>query len=71
MSVVHIPVAGLDLLNLFPKRSSDLNQLDFFTWGYLKLLVYETPMATEEDFKAWMIVTSVDIDTPPDLFERV
>jgi hypothetical protein len=30
-------------------RSPDLNPLDFFVWGYLKTLVYETTVETEAD----------------------
>lgn len=33
----------------WPARSPDLNPLDFFFWGYLKELVYSTPVNTRED----------------------
>lgn len=30
----------------WPPRSPDLTPLDFFLWGYMKSLVYETPVDT-------------------------
>jgi len=30
-------------------RSSDLTPLDFYLWGYLKNVVYQTPVNNEED----------------------
>ncbi|GFY16742.1 transposable element Tcb1 transposase [Trichonephila clavipes] len=33
----------------WPARSSDLSPLDFFLWGFLEGLLYETPVATPED----------------------
>lgn len=33
----------------WPPRSPDLNPLDFFLWGYLKNLVYSTPVLTREE----------------------
>ncbi|GFX53437.1 uncharacterized protein TNCV_4652271 [Trichonephila clavipes] len=36
----------------WPSHSTDLNPLDFFFSGHLKPLVYETPVATVEDFMA-------------------
>ncbi|GFT84974.1 hypothetical protein TNCV_2507761 [Trichonephila clavipes] len=38
---------------------------------HLKLIVFETPMASIEDLAARIIVTSADIASTPDLFERV
>lgn len=35
----------------WPARSPDLNPLDFFLWGYLKTLVYETQPLNAEDLK--------------------
>lgn len=35
----------------WPPRSPDLNPLDFFLWGYLKYLVYKTPVQNVEDLK--------------------
>jgi len=33
----------------WPPRSPDLTPLDFFLWGHVKSLVYETPVETEQD----------------------
>ncbi|CAH1957620.1 unnamed protein product [Acanthoscelides obtectus] len=33
----------------WPPRSPDLSSLDFFLWGHVKSLVYETPVETEQD----------------------
>jgi hypothetical protein len=33
----------------WPTRSPDLNPLDFFFWGHLEILVYETTVETEAD----------------------
>ncbi|GFT40095.1 hypothetical protein TNCV_2171101 [Trichonephila clavipes] len=38
---------------------------------YLKLIVYVTPVDTEKDFTAWILVASADITSTPDLLERV
>jgi hypothetical protein len=32
----------------WPARSPDLNPLDFFVWGHLRCLVYETPVERED-----------------------
>lgn len=36
----------------WPPRSPDLNPLDFFLWGRMKTLVYETPVENEMDLVA-------------------
>ena len=33
----------------WPPRSPDLSPVDFFLWGFLKGLLYETPVETPED----------------------
>lgn len=35
----------------FPPRSPDLTSMDFFLWGYIKNLVYNTPPTTVDDMK--------------------
>lgn len=40
----------------WPARSPDLNPLDFFVWGHLKSLVYETPVDTPEDLPIMIIL---------------
>lgn len=37
--------------SIWPPRSPDLTSMDFFLWGYVKNLVYQTPPTTEEDMK--------------------
>ena len=34
----------------WPARSPDLTPLDFYLWGHMKTLVYETPIETEMEF---------------------
>ena len=36
----------------WPPRSADLTPMDFFTWGEMKCLVYETPIYTPEELVA-------------------
>ena len=38
----------------WPPRSPDLIPMDFFTWGEMKCLVYETPIDTPEELAARM-----------------
>ncbi|GFU56592.1 hypothetical protein TNCV_1407311 [Trichonephila clavipes] len=40
-------------------------------WGHMKLLLYEIPVATEEDLTLWIIFASADIDSTPPWFECV
>lgn len=37
--------------HVFPPRSPDLTSMDFFFWGYIKNLVYNTPPTTADDMK--------------------
>ncbi|GFU13507.1 hypothetical protein TNCV_938071 [Trichonephila clavipes] len=41
----------------------------FFFWGNLKSLMYESLMATVDDFTARIVVASVNIASTSDLFE--
>ncbi|GFT76601.1 uncharacterized protein TNCV_3678361 [Trichonephila clavipes] len=54
----------------WPPYSPDLSSLNFFFWGHMKSLVYETPVATVEDLTSRIVVASTDIACPLDLFER-
>ena len=40
----------------WPARYSDLNPLDFYLWGHLKAIVYDTPVATVEALRNRIIV---------------
>lgn len=55
----------------WPPRSPDLNPLDFFFWGHMKSLVYETPVDSAEDLVARIVVAADHINTTPGIFERV
>ena len=54
----------------WPDRSPDLNPLDFFFWGHFKCLVYETPVDTDEDLQA-RILLDYEIRKITGVFERV
>ena len=41
-------------------RSPDLSPLDYFLWGYLKSLVFETPVETDMEFVV-RIVAACDV----------
>ena len=51
-------------------RSPDLTCLDFFLWGHMKQLVYETVVETEEDLVARITVAASTIADMPGIFER-
>ena len=55
----------------WPPRSPDLTPLDFFLWGYMKSLVYETPVESEEDLLARIMAAAQEIQETPGIFERV
>ncbi|GBM61807.1 hypothetical protein AVEN_80449-1 [Araneus ventricosus] len=56
---------------VWPPRSSDRNPLDFFLWGHIKSLVYETPVDSAEDLVAKIVVDADKINSTPGIFERV
>ena len=49
----------------WPPRSPDLNSLDFFLWGHLKTLVYNTPINSEEELRTRIIVGCETIRNTP------
>lgn len=55
----------------WPARSPDLNPLDFFLWGHIKSLVYETRINTEEELIAKVLAACTQIQTMPGIFQRV
>lgn len=55
----------------WPPRSPDLTPLDFFLWGHMKSLVYETPVETEEDLIARIAVAAGDISDNPRMIASV
>nr|XP_042901341.1 uncharacterized protein LOC122269952 [Parasteatoda tepidariorum] len=54
----------------WPPRSPDLSSLDYFLWGHLKHLVYETPVDSDEDLVA-RISAAAGVREIPGIFERV
>ena len=55
----------------WPSRSTDLRPFDFYFWGYMKTLVYETPVETELDLVARIQVSAgVSLDMTR-IFPRV
>ncbi|GBN01075.1 hypothetical protein AVEN_3628-1 [Araneus ventricosus] len=55
----------------WPPRSPDLNPLDFFVWGQMTSLVYETPVDSAGDLLARIVVAADKIKTTPGIFDRV
>lgn len=55
----------------WPPRSPDLNPLDFFFWGTMKDLVYETPVDSEEDLVARIVAAADVIREKPRVFARI
>lgn len=55
----------------WPARSPDLNPLDFFVWGYLKSLVYRTPVDNIEDLRERIVAGCEVIRQKPGVFEKM
>jgi len=55
----------------WPPRSPDLTSLDFFLWGYLKNLVYATPVETVEQLQQRIFDSCRTIQNTAGIFERV
>ena len=55
----------------WPARSPDLTSLDFFLWGYIKSMVYETDIYSEEDLVACIVSAAAEIRETPGIFGRV
>ncbi|KAJ8870558.1 hypothetical protein PR048_029581 [Dryococelus australis] len=47
----------------WPARSLDLTPLDYFLWGHVKGVIYETPVESEEDLLV-MIMAATDLGLP-------
>ena len=52
-------------------RSPDLNSIDFFFWGALKIAVYVTPVNSELDLVARIVCAAVDIQQSAGIFQSV
>lgn len=55
----------------WPPRSPDLTSLDFFLWGHLKNLVYETPVTSQEELVARIVAAAGKIQDDTDMLNRV
>ena len=55
----------------WPARSPDMTPLDFYFWGHLKSMVYETPVTSEIDLIGRIVEASARIRETPGVFERV
>lgn len=55
----------------WPARSPDLNPLDFCIWGYLKMLVYSTPVENIDDLRNRIMESCDVIRNNPHIFERI
>lgn len=55
----------------WPPRSPDLSPVDFFLWGFLKGLVYETPVETPEDLVGRIVEAAGCVRDTPGIFEKV
>lgn len=55
----------------WPARSPDLTCLDFCVWGYMKSLVYETPVDSEEELVARIVVATGEVREKPDIFKKM
>ena len=53
----------------WPARSPDLTSVDFFLWGYIKGMVYNTPPTTPEDMKYRIREAFQNI--PPNILTKV
>lgn len=48
-----------------------MTPIDFCIWGHIKSLVYETPVNTDEELVARIILAFDDIRERPQLFRRI
>ena len=55
----------------WPARSPDLTPLDFYLWGHMKRLVFETPVESEKDLIHRIAVAAGDIAEKRRVFQRV
>ena len=55
----------------WPARSPDLNPIDFYLWGHLKSLVYETPVDSEAELLPRIQAACDQVRGTPEVLERV
>lgn len=56
---------------LWPARSPDLTPLDFFLWGHVKAIVYETPVNTINELRERIVAAFERVRNIPGIFARV
>ncbi|GBM45169.1 hypothetical protein AVEN_261519-1, partial [Araneus ventricosus] len=56
---------------LWPARSPDLTCLDYFSWVYVKSLVYETPVNSAEGLVAHIATAAGEVWDTPGIFANV
>ena len=67
----HLWWIGRGGLIAWPSRSPDLTLLDCHFWEYMKTLVYETPVETQQDLVAPIQVAAEVVRDIPGTFPRV
>ncbi|GFW50947.1 uncharacterized protein TNCV_3592291 [Trichonephila clavipes] len=55
----------------WPPRSPDLSCLDYFFWGQMKSLVYETPVNSAEELIARISASAREIRNTPEILSNV
>ncbi|GFX50217.1 uncharacterized protein TNCV_2782391 [Trichonephila clavipes] len=55
----------------WPTRSPDLSCLDYFFWGQMKSLVYETPVNSTEELVARISAAAGEIRSTPEMLSNV
>jgi hypothetical protein len=55
----------------WPARSQDLNPLDYYLWGHLKSVVYETPVPDIVELRRRLTQGCEDIKATNEVFERI
>lgn len=55
----------------WPPRSPDLTPLDFYLWGHLKCMVYETPVPSDMDLMARIVEAAARVRETTGQIERV
>ncbi|GFU75697.1 uncharacterized protein TNCV_3712421 [Trichonephila clavipes] len=55
----------------WPPRSPDLSCLDYFFWGQMKSLVYETPVNSAEELEERISAAAGEIRNTPEILSNV
>ncbi|GFS62282.1 uncharacterized protein TNCV_5031501 [Trichonephila clavipes] len=62
---------GLGCLVNWPSRSPDLSCQDYFFWGQMKSLVYETPVNSAEELVACISAAAGEMRNTPEMLSNV